>query len=142
VSEGVPCLSFAQTTGRPTLYQFVRFLFVGGSFAGIYILCTTLLLQTSPTACMGSQCFGLWFVYCSCLLGSKTVCIPISCTRNSNAFPRYLVLQFASLLFASATAGAMHSILASARAVYFCGFDWYCCNRQFFPTQIMGTCRL
>jgi putative flippase GtrA len=108
-SEGVPCLSFAQTTGRHTLYQFVRFLFVSGSFAGIYILCTTFLLQQALLPAWGASALVYGLCIVPAYLAQKKFAFQ-SCTPNINAFPRYLILQFASLLFASATAEAMHSI--------------------------------
>jgi len=109
MSKSISYFSFEKKIGKHTLYQFMRFLFVGGSFAGIYILCTTLLLEQALLPAWGASALVYGLCIIPAYLAQKKFAFQ-SCTLNINAFPRYLILQFASLLFATATAQVMQSI--------------------------------
>jgi len=86
----------------------MRFLFVGGSFAGIYILCTTFLLEQALLPAWGASALVYGLCIIPAYLAQKRFAFQ-SRVSNSNAFPRYLILQCASLLFSSVAAGIMES---------------------------------
>lgn len=110
--DSVACIFDRSKKISQAMQQFARFLLVGGSFAVIYILGTTLLLEHTllPAWTASALVYGLCIP--PAYLAQKLFAFQ-SRDRNIAAFPRYVILQFGALLFASATAQLIKSVLAA-----------------------------
>ena len=93
-----------------TKWQFVRFVLVGGAFAGLYVALATILtswLYFSYWAASGS---AYLLMILPAYMAQKKLAFQSS-ANDGNALPRYLALQLASLFAASSSA---HLLSANA----------------------------
>jgi len=83
--------------------QFFRFVLVGGTFAGLYVVLATILTDWLDLTYWVASSVAYLLVIPPAYMAQKKLAFQSS-ANNRTAFPRYLVLQLASLCAASGNA--------------------------------------
>lgn len=93
----------ALKSGNATEWQFIRFILVGGAFAGLYVAFATILTGWFGFTHWVASSFAYLVAIPLAYIAQKRFAFQ-SRARDSRAFPRYLVLQLISLCMASGSA--------------------------------------